>query len=244
MKLLVAEPNTSVANHIGGLLAHHGFKITIAETGREAIEFMQSYAFDAVVTGETLDLGSPDQFLREMQLDNIEVPVVVIARSTGSAKAIKAIDAGAHDYIHPATPIHEVVARLRAVIRRNYGQQSSQLRFGDLLIDLSHGCARICDEIVPLTKTEYQILEVLAVRRSRTVSRETILDLLYGGVDEPEMKIIDVYVCKLRRKLAKMGVENVIQTVWGRGYVFQAANPTQPQSAPIEVHEPFEREAA
>ncbi len=224
MKLLIAETSKTVSGHIATVLEHNGFRVTCAHAPADAIDMLNSYAFDAVLVSDRFNEADPERFLRELQLHDIVCPVVILSRASDRPDgARQALEAGADEFIHPATPISETVARLRAVIRRSHRQNSNQLEFGSICIDLSSKCAWVGDEMLRLTKMEYDVLEVLAVRRGRTVSREMILDLVYGGADEPEAKIIDVYICKLRRKMSALGAPDLIQTVWGRGYMFVAA---------------------
>lgn len=224
MRILIAEPNKSVADTIAMVLRTHGLKTSLAADGPAALEALQAYAYDAVLVSDRLDGAQPEGFIRKARLRHTNAPILVISRAAGTGcDATLAIEAGADDFIHPATPTREVLARLRAAVRRANRQTVARLEFGNLFIDLDNRCAWVGDDRLRATNMEYDILEALVIRRGRTVSREMLMDLVYGGMDEPDVKIIDVYIYKLRRKLALMGAPNMIETVWGRGYMFHTA---------------------
>lgn len=124
-------------------------------------------------------------------------------------------------------PFHkdELVARIHAVVRRSKGHAQSIIRTGDIGVNLDAKTVEVADHRVHLTGKEYQMLELLSLRKGTTLTKEMFLNHLYGGMDEPELKIIDVFICKLRKKLAAAtGGEHYIETVWGRGYVLREPN--------------------
>ena len=120
-------------------------------------------------------------------------------------------------------PFHkdELVARIHAIVRRSKGHAQSVIETGDLVVNLDTKTAEVNGARVHLTGKEYQMLELLALRKGTTLTKEMFLNHLYGGMDEPEMKIIDVFICKLRKKLASLERKNHIETVWGRGYMLR-----------------------
>ena len=133
---------------------------------------------------------------------------------------------GADDYM--TKPFHkdELVARIHAVVRRSKGHAQSVILTGELLVNLDTKTVEVGGQRVHLTGKEYQMLELLSLRKGTTLTKEMFLNHLYGGMDEPELKIIDVFICKLRKKLATAaGGKNFIETVWGRGYVLREGAP-------------------
>ena len=135
---------------------------------------------------------------------------------------IKGLGFGADDYM--TKPFHkdELVARIHAIVRRSRGHVQSVINTDDLCANLDTKMVEINGSRVDVTGKEYQMLELLAIRRGSTLTKEMLLSHLYGGMDEPEVKIIDVFICKLRKKLANTsGGKDYIETVWGRGYVMR-----------------------
>jgi len=121
-------------------------------------------------------------------------------------------------------PFHrdELVARIHAIIRRSQGHSQALIHTGRVSVNLDAKTVEVDGGAVHLTGKEYQMLELLSLRKGTTLTKEMFLNHLYGGMDEPELKIIDVFICKLRKKLAEAtGGENYIETVWGRGYVLR-----------------------
>ena len=145
---------------------------------------------------------------------------------------VKSFGGGADDYM--TKPFHkdELVARIHAVVRRSKGHAQSVIRTGDVTVNLDGKTVEVHGQRVHLTGKEYQMLELLSLRKGTTLTKEMFLNHLYGGMDEPELKIIDVFICKLRKKLsAATGGQNHIETVWGRGYVLR-----DPVEMPAAVH--------
>jgi len=115
-----------------------------------------------------------------------------------------------------------LIARIHAIVRRSKGHAQSVITTGDLVVNLDAKTVEVGGQRVHLTGKEYQMLELLSLRKGTTLTKEMFLNHLYGGMDEPELKIIDVFICKLRKKLdAVSGSQNYIETVWGRGYVLR-----------------------
>jgi len=135
---------------------------------------------------------------------------------------VKGLGFGADDYM--TKPFHkdELVARIHAIVRRSKGHAQSVVQTGELIVKLDAKTVEINEVRVHLTGKEYQMLELLSLRKGTTITKEMFLTQLYGGLDEPEIKIIDVFICKLRKKLASASNgKNYIETVWGRGYILR-----------------------
>ena len=162
------------------------------------------------------------------------MPILVLSARTQLKDKLTALDLGADDFM--IKPFHrdELLARLHALLRRRKGLNSHVVQIGDLQIDIRNKQLLVENKPVTLTRKEFEILELLAMRQGRPVEKSTLMNHLYGSNDEPEIKIIDVFICKLRKKLSEASDgDNRIDTVWGRGYVLR--DPEPEQNADVQV---------
>lgn len=157
--------------------------------------------------------------LRRLRIGGVRCPLLVVAHNLTEATRLRILEAGADDLIVNATSPEEIFLRVQNQVRRSRGFQSSALMIGNVEINMNAKKIFAAGTEVPLTKKEYQIIEILALRKNCVLSKEAILDHLYGGLDEPNPKIIDVFICKIRKKLAALGADDLIATNWGRGYM-------------------------
>lgn len=192
-------------------------------SGEEAIELTHHYDYDVVILDSNLADMEGYEVVQRMRFGRVETPVVILSGPCRPQAKIKALWAGADDFITEPFDDGELLARIHAVVRRSKGLSQSLLHIGSLELDLDSKQATVAGKQVPLTGKEYAILELLALRRGFVISKETFLNHLYGGMDEPEIKIVDVFICKLRKKLSCAGAINLITTVWGRGYMIHHA---------------------
>jgi two-component system cell cycle response regulator CtrA len=237
MKVLLIEDDLSVVRSLQLLFASEGIMCDVAQKGDEGLEVGRLYSanYDIVI----LDLMLPDmdgfEVLLKLRSAKIKVPVIILSALSGIEGKIKALGLGADDYVSKPFSRGELIARMQAVVRRSKGHAESVLRFDKVAINLDNRTVEVDSKQIHLTSKEYSILELLAMRRGSVLNKETFLNHLYGGVDEPELKIIDVFVCKLRRKLYEAsGGKNYIDTVWGRGYLLRESDTpaaTEPTSA-------------
>jgi Response regulators consisting of a CheY-like receiver domain and a winged-helix DNA-binding domain len=230
MRILMIEDDSSMVELVKLAVASGGHVVHSTAEGEDGVDMAKIYDFDVIL----LDLGLPDMdgmdVIRALRKAKVEIPVIVLSGSNGVEDRTGSLDAGADDFI--AKPFHpgELSARIKAVVRRARGNSQSVITVRNLSINLTDQVASVDGVAVPLTGKEYQILELLALRKGATMSKEMFLDRMYGGMDEPEIKIVDVFVCKLRKKLAKAGAHpDCVETVWGRGYVMRDPAP-QPAS--------------
>jgi len=233
MRILLIEDDTSTAKSIELSLAAEGIVCDIATKGEEGLEFVKIYEYDIII----LDMMLPDisgfEILRELRKANVKTPVMILSGLTGSDSKVKGLGIGADDYVTKPFNRGELIARLQAIVRRSKGASSSKLIVGKISLDMEHRNAEIDGKPFPITSKEYGILELLMLRKGTPIKKETFISHLYGGIDEPEIKIIDVFVCKLRKKIEDAtGGENYIETLWGRGYVIK-----DPTEAPISSQE-------
>ncbi len=217
-RLLLVEDDRLLSDALSRMLELAGFTVYVTGFGEDALDLARAYRFDVVVLDLTLPDMSGGQVLQQLQVMRPDTPVIILSGEAALESKIENFLEGADDYI--TKPFHrdELLARIHAVLRRAQAAAPQELLLGNLTLDLVAHRASVAGVQVPLTGKEYACLEYLATRRGMTVTKEMFLAHLYGGRDEPEMKIIDVFICKLRRKLAEAGSPPVIETVWGRGY--------------------------
>jgi two-component system cell cycle response regulator CtrA len=222
MRVLLIEDDSSTAQSIELMLKFENFNVYTTDLGEEGIDLGKLYDYDIIL----LDLNLPDMsgydVVRTLRLAKVKTPILILSGLAGVEDKVKGLGFGADDYL--TKPFHrdEVVARIHAIVRRSRGHAQSVVTIGDLVVNLDEKSVEAGGARVNLTGKEYQILEILALRKGTTLSKEMFLNHLYGGMDEPELKIIDVFICKLRKKLANAsGGRDYIETVWGRGYMLR-----------------------
>ena len=242
MRVLLIEDDLTAARAITLVLKSSSAVVDQADTGEEALELLRHYEYDIVV----LDLILPDmegfEVVRRMRQGRNSTPVLVLSGLARAQAKVKALGMGADDFMTKPFDRAELLARVQAVVRRSKGFSQPMLRLGGLQISLDSREVTVNGQPVHLTGKEYAILELLVLRKGMVLTKEAFLNHLYGGMDEPEMKIIDVFVCKLRKKLALAGAASVIGTVWGRGYMIR--EPAEPVRSAAPVIVPGELSAA
>jgi two-component system cell cycle response regulator CtrA len=234
MRVLLIEDDSATAQSIELMLKSESFNVYTTDLGEEGIDLGKIYDYDIIL----LDLNLPDMsgfdVLRKLRVSKVKTPILILSGLAGIDDKIKGLGFGADDYM--TKPFHkdELVARIHAIVRRSKGHAQSVVQTGDLVVNLDTKTAEVNGQGAHLTGKEYQMLELLSLRKGTTVSKEMFLNNLYSGMDEPEIKIIDVFICKLRKKLANAsGGKNYIETVWGRGYVLR--HPTDEEELKISA---------
>jgi two-component system cell cycle response regulator CtrA len=234
MRVLLIEDDSTTARSVSLMLKSEGFNVYTTDLGEEGIDLSKVYDYDIIL----LDLNLPDmsgfEVLRSLRASKVQTPTLILSGHSGVEDKIKGFGFGADDYM--TKPFHkdELVARIHAIVRRSRGHAQSVIEIDDLVVNLDTRTTAINGTPVHLTPKEYQMLELLSLRKGMTMSKEMFLNHLYGGMDEPSQKIIDVFMCKLRKKLANAsGGKDYIETVWGRGYVLR--QPTDEEPAKISA---------
>src|SRR5213595_2661035 len=222
MRVLLIEDDTATAQSIELMLKSESFNVYTTDLGEEGVDLGKLYDYDIIL----LDLNLPDmsgfEVLRTLRVSKVKTPILILTGLGGIEDKVRGLGFGADDYM--TKPFHkdELVARIHAIVRRSKGHAQSVITTGDLLVNLDTKTVEVGGQRVHLTGKEYQMLELLSLRKGTTLTKEMFLNHLYGGMDEPELKIIDVFICKLRKKLANASEgRNFIETVWGRGYVLR-----------------------
>ncbi|MBA4349881.1 MAG: response regulator transcription factor [Fuscovulum sp.] len=222
MRVLLVEDDPATSRSIELMLTHANLNVYCTDLGEDGIDLAKLYDYDLIL----LDLNLPDmsghEVLRQLRLARIETPILILSGSDDTDNKIRGFGFGADDYMTKPFHREELIARIHAIIRRSKGHSQSIIRTGQVNVNLDAKSVDVGGKSVHLTGKEYQILELLSLRKGTTLTKEMFLNHLYGGMDEPELKIIDVFICKLRKKLAEAtGGDNYIETVWGRGYVMR-----------------------
>lgn len=228
MRILLVEDDPTTSRSIELMLTHANLNVYCTDLGEDGIDLAKLYDYDLIL----LDLNLPDmsghEVLRQLRLARIETPILILSGSDDNENKIKGFGFGADDYLTKPFHREELVARIHAIIRRSKGHSQSMIKTGRVNVNLDAKTVDVEGATVHLTGKEYQMLELLSLRKGTTLTKEMFLNHLYGGMDEPELKIIDVFICKLRKKLAEAtGGTNYIETVWGRGYVLRDPGPAQ-----------------
>jgi two-component system cell cycle response regulator CtrA len=239
MRVLLIEDDPATAKSIEIMLTHANLNVYATDLGEEGVDLAKLYDYDLIL----LDLGLPDMMghdvLRQIRLARIETPILILSGADDTESKLKGFGFGADDYLTKPFHREELVARIHAIIRRSKGHSQSIIKTGRVAVNLDAKTADVNGQQVHLTGKEYQMLELLSLRKGTTLTKEMFLNHLYGGMDEPELKIIDVFICKLRKKLTEAtGGENYIETVWGRGYVLRdpvAQIDDAPEAVPLRA---------
>ncbi|MBV8091266.1 MAG: response regulator transcription factor, partial [Alphaproteobacteria bacterium] len=227
-RVLLVEDDSATAKSISMMLTSAGYVVDVTDLGEDGLEIGKLYDYDIII----LDLVLPDidgyEVLRRFRAARVRTPILILSGLSELDHKLKGLGFGADDFLTKPFDRRELVARIQAIVRRSKGHPESTIRTGKLLVNLDARIVTVDDQPVHLTGKEYGILELLSLRKGTTLTKEMFLNHLYGGMDEPELKIIDVFVCKLRKKLAQAtGGKHYIETVWGRGYVLRD---------PVETH--------
>jgi two-component system cell cycle response regulator CtrA len=235
MRVLLIDDDRSMAQSIELMLQSESFNVSATNLGEEGVDLGKLYDYAIIL----LDLNLPDmsgfEVLRSLRLSKVDTPILILSGVTGIEDKVKGLGYGADDYM--TKPFHkaELIARVHAIVRRSQGHAQSVVQTGDLTVNVDAKTVHINQVRVHLTGKEYQILELLSLRRGTTITKEMFLSQLYGGMDEPEIKIIDVFICKVRKKLAEASNgKDYIETVWGRGYLLREPEP-EPVKAKISA---------
>ena len=222
MRVLLVEDDSPTAKTVQAMLKSEGFVCDTTDLGEDGLEIAKLYDYDIII----LDLMLPDmdgyEVLRRIRSARVETPVLILSGLSEPDNKVRGLGTGADDYLTKPFDKAELLARINAIVRRARGHSESVIRTGKLLVNLDARTVEADGQPIHLTGKEYGILELLSLRKGTTLTKEMFLNHLYGGIDEPELKIIDVFICKLRKKLAAATAgEHHIETVWGRGYVLR-----------------------
>src|SRR5579875_263202 len=234
MRVLLIEDDSSTARSIELMLKSEGYICDTTDLGEDGLEIGKLYDYDIII----LDLMLPDidgyEVLRRLRAARVRTPVLILSGLAELDHKIRGLGYGADDFLTKPFDRRELIARIQAIVRRSKGHPESVIRTGKLVVNLRTRSVEVDGKPLHLTGKEYGIIELLSLRKGSTLTKDMFLNHLYGGMDEPELKIIDVFVCKLRKKLAQAtGGEHYIETIWGRGYVLRDPAETPEAATPL-----------
>jgi two-component system cell cycle response regulator CtrA len=222
MRVLLIEDDNATARSIELMLKGDGLNVYTTDHGEDGIDLGKLYDYDIIL----LDLQLPDmsgfEVLKSLRVAKVRTPVLILSGNVIVEAKVKALGFGADDYMNKPFHKDELVARIMALVRRSKGHSQPVITTGRLTVNLNAKTVTVDGSPVRLTAKEYQILELLTLRKGTTMTKEMFLNHLYDGSDDPDIKIIDVFICKLRKKLSDIcdGAHD-IETNWGRGYTLR-----------------------
>ncbi len=222
MHLLIIEDDNAISDAIYDACTVRSFACEVTDNGSDGFDMIQLYDYSAVI----LDLMLPDMsgidILKKTRAMRKDVPIIVLSGLSSTDDKVKCLSYGADDYLTKPFSKTELLARIDAVVRRSHGLVNNTVEIGPMLLDINKRTVSIYGKQIPLTSKEYLMLEILMLKKGTLITKEVFVNHIYCGMDEPDFKIIDVFICKLRKKIAAMtGGINVIETVWGRGYIIK-----------------------
>jgi two-component system cell cycle response regulator CtrA len=226
MRVLLIEDDQSTAKSIELMLKSDGYVVDTTDMGEDGLEIGKLYEYDIII----LDLMLPDldgyEVLKRLRAAKVETPILILSGLSELDSKLKGLGFGADDYLTKPFDKRELLARIQAIVRRSKGHAQSIITTGPIKVNLDARTVEVDSKQLHLTSKEYGIIELLSLRKGSTLTKEMFLNHLYGGMDEPEVKIIDVFICKLRKKMEKISPSagTCIETVWGRGYVLRDPN--------------------
>jgi two-component system cell cycle response regulator CtrA len=238
MRVLLIEDEPTTAKSIELMLHAEGFNVYTTDLGEEGLDLGKLYDYDIIL----LDLNLPDMHgydvLKKLRMAKVGTPVLILSGISEMDSKVRALGFGADDYV--TKPFHrdELVARIHAVVRRSKGHSQSVIRTGKLAVNLDAKTVEVDTARVHLTGKEYAMLELLSLRKGTTLTKEMFLNHLYGGMDEPELKIIDVFICKLRKKLPSPAAATITSRPSGAAAMCcaiprRSRKPRSPEAAPF-----------
>src|SRR6516162_8351529 len=222
MRVLLIGQDVATVARVRMMLIRENFVCDTTDLRDDDLEISKLRGYDVIL----FDLSGPKingyEVLRRLRRACVRAPVLILSGLAELDHRIKSLGFGDHDLLTNRCDHRELIARMKAIVRRSKGHCESTIRTGKLVVNLDTRIVSVDDQPVHLTGKEYGILELLSLHKGTTMTKEMFLNHLYGGMDEPELKIIDVFVCKLRKKLAHAtGGSHYIETVWGRGYMLR-----------------------
>jgi two-component system cell cycle response regulator CtrA len=244
MRLLLVQSNPAAAREATRILGESGAIIDHVRTVADAIMYLQAYEYDTVVLDRALEDMDGMEAVRRFRSHGFDTPLLLLLDQCSGQTRAQALRNGADDLLTKPFDKDEFVARIEAIVRRRNGHARSVLRVGPLEIDMASREVRVDGQPIAVTRKEYSILELMALRKGRVIAKQNFFDHLYSGLDGPETRVIDVFICNLRKKLSAWGVGSLIDTVRGHGYIMRELAESPIATGEIAAPVGFHKEAA
>ena len=220
--VLVVDDDEAIRTALERALRLEGFAVQVAEDGLRALELVEESRPGVIVLDVVMPNLSGITVVSRLRARGNDVPICVLSARDEVQDRVAGLEAGADDYVIKPFDLEELVARLRALLRRGPSSEGDVLRVGDLIIDPSQRMVTRAGREVTLTRREFELLEELARHRNVVLSRQQLLETVWGYDFEVEGNVVDVFIGYLRRKLEADGEERMIHTVRGVGFVLRA----------------------
>ncbi|MFI6316660.1 response regulator transcription factor [Nonomuraea sp. NPDC050556] len=221
MRVLVVEDDGEVGEAVATALELDGHDTERAGDGRAGLAAVRDFEPDAIVTDVLMPVLDGLAMCRELRASGDRVPILILTARDAVADRVDGLDAGADDYLVKPFEVEELLARVRALLRRAYPETPPELRLGDLVVDVASRTGRRGGRSVDFTRTEFALLELLLANAGQVLPRELIVDRVWGYDLDPATNVLEVYIGYLRRKL---GEPKLVHTVRGVGYVMRDAD--------------------
>ncbi len=222
MRILLVEDDPITSKAIEMMLGIANLNVYATDMGEEGVDLAKIYDYDLILLNIDLPDINGHEVLRQLRIAKVETPIMFLTCHGDVENKLKAFGFGADDYMTKPFHRQELIARIHAIVRRSKGHAQSVIQTGKIEVNLDAKTVTVDGKQIHLTGKEYQMLELLSLRKGMLLIKEMFLNHLYGGMDEPGLKIIDVFICKLRKKLTEAtGGEDYIETIWGRGYTLR-----------------------
>ena len=225
MRILLITGNIKDIHHVENSFLPLNYVCDVVDNGADGIQLSRTCDYDIIVADFLISDMNGHDFIVCLRKLNIKIPILIISASPDINAKVKALALGADDYLVKPFDNRELIARVQAIIRRSKGFSSSVIEYNGITVNLNTGTAELCGKPLCLTNAEYISLEILILRQGKIIPRTTFLDHRYGGFNEPDYKVTDVIICKLRKKLSlATGGINYIKSIWGMGYILLTQN--------------------
>jgi len=218
MRVLIAEDDSRLLTQLDTLLQQHGYSVDLADNGEHALYQLNEYPYDVVV----IDIGLPKldglEVIRKARQMDIRYPILILTARDRWQEKVEGLDAGADDYLTKPFHNEELLARVKALIRRASGQANPIIQFGPLSLDTVGEELKLNDEPLELTAYEYKVMEYLMLNPNKVVSKTELTEHIYDQDFDLDSNVIEVFIGRLRKKLDPEGILKPIETLRGRGY--------------------------